>query len=163
MTFSIRLAEPGDLDRVGAITAASYLDGGHIDADAAYVGQLRDATVRAEQAELWVAVDGEAVLGSVTFVAPGSALGEVSDPGEAEIRMLAVSAQAQGRGVGESLVRHCISRAREAGLDAVALSTQPSMTTAHRIYERLGFVRTPGKDWSPVPGVFLRTYRLGLS
>ena len=26
---------------------------------------------------------------------------------------------------------------------------------AHRLYERLGFVRAPGRDWTPVPGVDL--------
>lgn len=133
MTCSIRLAEPGDLDRVGAITAASYLDGGHLPADADYVSTLRDAASRAEQAELWVALRGDELVGTVTFVAPGSPLGEVSGPAEAEIRMLAVSSAAQSHGVGESLVRHCIRRARELGLVGIALSTEPSMTTAHRI------------------------------
>ncbi|MDN5791181.1 MAG: GNAT family N-acetyltransferase, partial [Micrococcales bacterium] len=150
MTCSIRLAEPGDLDRIGAITAASYLDGGHLPAGDDYVATLRDAPTRAEQAELWVAVrDGE-LVGSVTFVPPGSPLEEVSDPAEAEVRMLAVSAVAQGQGVGELLVRHCLRRAGELGLEGIALSTLPSMTSAHRLYERLGFVRTPARDWSPV-------------
>jgi hypothetical protein len=36
------------------------------------------------------------------------------------------------------------------------------MTTAQRIYERLGFVRTPERDWSPVPGIDLLTYALPL-
>ena len=36
------------------------------------------------------------------------------------------------------------------------------MTAAHRLYERLGFVRTPTFDWSPVPGLLLRTYALPL-
>jgi hypothetical protein len=36
------------------------------------------------------------------------------------------------------------------------------MASAHRIYERLGFVRTPERDWQPMPGVQLITYRLHL-
>jgi hypothetical protein len=36
------------------------------------------------------------------------------------------------------------------------------MQSAHRIYERLGFERTPERDWEPVPGVSLVTYRLDL-
>jgi hypothetical protein len=27
------------------------------------------------------------------------------------------------------------------------------MTTAHRLYQRLGFQRQPDRDWRPVPGV----------
>jgi hypothetical protein len=39
------------------------------------------------------------------------------------------------------------------------------MHSAHRIYERLGFVRTPERDWNPVPyldDIFLLTYALTL-
>jgi ribosomal protein S18 acetylase RimI-like enzyme len=102
-------------------------------------------------------------LGSVTLAPPGSAFNEVAEAGEAEVRMLAVSPSAQGRGVGEALMRHCVSRARGLGLSALALSTQPGMLGAHRIYERLGFERTPDRDWSPVPGIELITYRLDLA
>jgi hypothetical protein len=42
------------------------------------------------------------------------------------------------------------------------MSTQQSMSGAHRIYERLGFRRTPERDWSPVPGIDLFTYALPL-
>ncbi|MEO7130649.1 MAG: GNAT family N-acetyltransferase, partial [Dermatophilaceae bacterium] len=103
MTYSLRLAQPGELDTVGAITAAAYLDGGHIRAEAPYLADLRDAATRAEHAEVWVAVDGAEVLGSVTFVAPGSALAEVAGPSEAEVRMLAVATGEQGHGIGEQL------------------------------------------------------------
>lgn len=164
MTFRIRRAEPSDLETVGRLTLRAYVDGGHLHPDSAYGSTLVDARARAEAAELWVAVgstDG-AVLGTVTLAPPGSALNEVSEPGEAEVRMLAVSPESQGAGVGEALMRQCVERARDLGLRALALSTQPGMHTAHRIYERMGFVRTPGRDWSPVPGVDLITYRLEL-
>jgi hypothetical protein len=39
------------------------------------------------------------------------------------------------------------------------------MHAAHRIYERLGFVRTPGRDWNPLPeldDITLLTYELTL-
>ena len=36
------------------------------------------------------------------------------------------------------------------------------MTTAHRIYERLGFTRLPERDWSPRPGVDLYAFSLDL-
>ena len=37
------------------------------------------------------------------------------------------------------------------------------MRTAHRLYERAGFVRLPERDWSPVPGVNLLVYGLRLA
>ena len=60
---------------------------------------------------MWVALDGERVVGTVTYVEPGSALVEVSRDGEAEMRSLAVDPAATGRGIGETLARHVIDRA----------------------------------------------------
>jgi hypothetical protein len=42
------------------------------------------------------------------------------------------------------------------------LSTKPIMTAAHRLYERVGFVRTPGRDWEYAPGKALLTFALPL-
>jgi hypothetical protein len=45
------------------------------------------------------------------------------------------------------------------------LSTQRTMRTAHRLYERLGFVRAPGRDWNPLAGqddIMLLAYELTL-
>jgi ribosomal protein S18 acetylase RimI-like enzyme len=80
--------------------------------------------------------------------------------------MLAVAHAARGRGVGEALVRACAERARAVeGRVRVVLSTQRTMRTAHRLYERLGFVRTPERDWNPLPeldDITLLTYALTL-
>jgi ribosomal protein S18 acetylase RimI-like enzyme len=126
---------------------------------------LADARSRAEGAELWVAVDDtdDRVLGSVTFAAPGSAFHEIAESNEGDVRMLAVDASARGRGIGDALMLRCVERARDLGLSALALSTQPSMRAAHRIYERLGFDRAPERDWEPAPGIALLAYRLDLS
>jgi ribosomal protein S18 acetylase RimI-like enzyme len=56
----------------------------------------------------------------------------------------------------------CLDRARAEGCTAIVLSTLPVMAGAHRLYERLGFVRTPQQDWHPAPDVHLITYRLDL-
>ena len=42
----------------------------------------------------------------------------------------------------------------------MVLSTDPRMTAAHRLYERLGFRRLPERDWTPVPGIDLLVYAL---
>ena len=166
-SFDLIRVDPVDtalLQQVGDITARAYVDGGHLAADDDYASHLIDASSRARDAELWVALDRESrtPLGSVAFAAPGSRLAEIAGEGEAEFRMLSVAAEAHGRGVGTALVRLCLERARSVGAGAIALSTQPTMVAAHRIYERLGFVRTPERDWKPVPSVTLMTYRLDL-
>jgi ribosomal protein S18 acetylase RimI-like enzyme len=167
MTFAIRRADPAEAEAIaaaGRIAREAYVAGGLISPASGYGDLLADAESRAREAELWLAVDDRngAVLGSVTFAAPDSAYAQVAQDGEGEFRMLTVEPQARGRGVGEALARHCVIRARELGLTALVLSSQPNMHAAHRIYERLGFVRTPELDWSPEPGVSLLTYRLPL-
>jgi GNAT superfamily N-acetyltransferase len=77
--------------------------------------------------------------------------------------MLAVSPEARGQGVGSALARWCVDRAREQGCTAVALSSLEAMRSAHRIYERMGFVRTPDRDWWPTAEIRLITYRLDLT
>ena len=53
-------------------------------------------------------------------------------------------------------------RARASGRRRIVISSQPEMTSAHRMYLALGFVRRPDLDWSPVPGVDLLGFSLEL-
>lgn len=158
----IRRARPDELDAVGRLTVDAYVEGGVIPPDAPYLAFLGDARHRDGQAELWVAVDERGIVGTVTFVEPGSALAEVSHEGEAEIRSLAVDPSAAGKGIGEALTRLTVERARAAGYAALVLSSSTTMHAAHRLYERLGFTRLPDRDWSPVEGVQLVAYTLPL-
>jgi len=154
----VRPDEPEELEAIGRLTTEVYVGGGFIDPDAAYVRKLTDTARRAHDAEVWVAVlDGE-VIGSVTFCPVGSPYREIGRNDEAEFRMLVVSPAARGRGIGQALVELCVTRARELGYAGIRMSTMDKMSSAHRIYERLGFTRAPHDDWSPVPGVNLLAY-----
>lgn len=55
------------------------------------------------------------------------------------IEDVVVDASARGKGVGESLTRAAIDRARAAGASAVDLTSRPSREAANRLYQRLGF------------------------
>ncbi|MEU5655441.1 N-acetyltransferase [Streptomyces sp. NPDC047737] len=166
MDVSIRPVLPAHHEELGEITAQAYLGDGLLDfgAEDPYLEQLRAVGRRAAEAEVLVALDaGGRLLGGVTYVAPGSPWADIAGEDEAEFRMLAVAPEARGRGAGEALVRACVDRARAAGgLTGIVLSTQPAMLGAHRIYRRLGFERTPERDWNPLPDLPLLTFRLTL-
>ncbi|MFY1678727.1 MULTISPECIES: GNAT family N-acetyltransferase [unclassified Streptomyces] len=153
MDIDIRRASPAEHLALGEITTQAYLVDGHLDfgSEDPYLSKLRDVAGRADSAEVLVAVDGAELLGGVTLALAGGPMAELATEGEAEIRMLATTPAARRRGVGEALVRACLESARESGRLRVVLSTQPSMHAAHRLYERLGFVRAPGRDWNPLP------------
>ena len=155
----IRLALDHELTAVGQLTLDGYVHDGFLTRDAGYSHHLLDATSRARDAELYVALDDGDLLGTVTFCPPGSPLRELSKEGEAEFRMLAVSPTARGRGVGRALVERCLSRSRELGLAEMVICSMDRMTTAHRLYDALGFIRDPTLDWTPVSGVTLLAFR----
>ncbi len=160
MPTTVRRATPSDHAAVADLTASVYRGEGFSSAD--YEPALRDVASRAASATVLVGeVDGR-LVGAVTVATQGGEWAEQSVAGEAVIRMLVVGADARGSGTGEALVRACLDVARADGCTLVRLSSQEEMTAAHRLYERLGFVRTPSFDWYPVPGLFLRTYALPL-
>ena len=153
----VESARPEDFARIAELTVGVYVQGGL--ASDAYTPQLADVAGRADRSELLVVRDREGrVVGSVALVLSGD-FGEVtSSEDEAAFRMLVVDPDARGRGVGELLVADCLDRARAAGKRRMVLSTDARMTTAHRLYQRLGFSRLPERDWSPMPGVDLLVY-----
>lgn len=154
---------PEEYEALGVLIVAAYeaVEPGGV---VSYAHELRDVTGRVDTTEVLVASDGDGVvLGGVTYVpGPDSPWAEYLDPGAAGIRMLAVAARAQGRGVGAALVQACIDRARAAGKAQIVLHTTDWMTTAHRLYQRAGFERDTSIDWEPEPGFWLRGYRLRL-
>ena len=161
MPTTVRRSRPDDHAAVAELTAAVYRGEGFSSAD--YEPALRDVTSRAASATVLVAEVAGRLVGAVTVATRGGEWAEQAVPGEAVIRMLVVAADARGSGAGEALVRACLDVARDDGCTLVRLSSQEDMTAAHRLYERLGFVRTPSFDWSPVPGLVLRTYALPLA
>lgn len=157
---TVRVVQPGEHEAVADLTARVYRDEGFSSPE--YEPQLRAVPSRAATATVLVAeVDGR-LVGAVTVATRGGGSANIAGPGEAEIRMLVVEPAVRGAGTGEALVRACLESARTDGCALVRLSSQDAMTAAHRLYERLGFVRTPSFDWSPEPGLQLRTYALPL-
>jgi GNAT superfamily N-acetyltransferase len=151
MELVVREAVPADFEAAGDVAVAAYRS---IDPDlGAYEARLRDVAARARHGTVLVAVAEHRVIGTATYVGdPASPLAESDDPGDAGLRMLAVSPDAMGHGAGTALVTEVIQRARRDGRRRLVLLSRPTMKAAHAIYARLGFERAPELDetWNDV-------------
>jgi len=112
--------------------------------------------------ELIVAeVDGE-ILGSVALFPPQSDAyeGIVEKLDYSEIRLLAVSSEARGKGVASALIKECMKRTKEKGITSIGLHTADFMKSAMKLYEGFGFERIPQYDFEPAnDGVIVKAFR----
>jgi ribosomal protein S18 acetylase RimI-like enzyme len=156
-SLTVEPARPEDFAAIARLTVDVYV-GGQLATDA-YTPQLADVAGRASRSDVLVARDAEGrIVGSVALVVRGDFGQVTTSEEEAAFRMLVVDPAARGQGIGELLVTTCLDRARAAGKRRMVLSTDPRMTAAHRLYERMGFRRLAERDWSPMPGVDLLVY-----
>lgn len=166
--ITVRVAREHEYAAVGTLTVAGYDADGYLvkpdgTYDDRYASWLADAAARGRDSVLLVAVDGEDLLGTVTWCPPGSPARDVATlDRQGEFRTLSVAPGARRRGVGRALVVDCLDRARAAGLTEVLLSSLTEMKPAHGLYESFGFVRRPELDWSPVEGVQLWAFSLDM-
>jgi putative acetyltransferase len=90
----------------------------------------------ASYAALWVAVDGDKVVGS-------AALRDLGD-GRVELKRMYLRPDQRGRGLGRELLALSLEWARAHGQRAVRLDTSERMVAAQRLYEAHGFERIAG-------------------
>ena len=123
---------------------------------------LSDADVYPGADQMVAIVDGEMVGSVVLFPAKTDAYeGFVEEMDYPEIRMLAVSPHARGKGVASALITECIRRSKEKGYQAIGLHTGEFMHSAMRLYERFGFERLPQYDFEPAnDGIIVKAYQL---
>lgn len=164
---TVRDARDADREAIRALTLGAYAEYAAVMAPEAWgalAGALGAALDTGLPAHRIVAERGGALVGSVMLFPPSvAAYGEMSGAGGwPELRLLAVAHEARGLGVGEGLVEECIRRARAEGAVEIGLHTSRSMTGAMRLYERMGFVRAPERDFQPAGAELVCGYRLAL-
>ena len=147
----IRAARAEEFDRIGELRVAAYRADGFLSEASTYAETLRvlgmDGT-----GEILAAVDGEHLLGTVMLVTWPHGGEVLRNPGEGEIRALAVASAARGRGIGRALLAAIMQRAAAREVRELLLLTQPEMRTAQHLYTEAGFRRMPGRDYEYAPG-----------
>ncbi len=164
MTLHLRDALDAESDTVLSITLAAY---GQYETAyppefwTPYRLNIVEQFTKENDAQKIVAARDGAIVGSVLlFPPPIPAAARVKRESLPEIRLLAVTPQARGLGVGGALLEECIRRARASGVPALGLHSMEVMTVAIGMYERAGFVRDPRADFQPTPAVLVMGYRL---
>ena len=133
--YTLRPPQPGDLGWVvtqhGALYAREY---GWDESFEGFVAEIIAEYVKnyiPEKERCWIAeVDGQKA-GSVFMVRKSDEV--------AKLRMLIVTPEARGLGIGKRLVEECISFARQAGYRKMTLWTNNCLLAARHIYEHFGF------------------------
>ncbi len=163
----LRDMRPGERAAAAEVTLRAYAELAETMEPAAWAGL--DAAIRAAlasdtPAERIVAEHRGALVGSVMLFPPAVDAydGLVDRAPWPELRLLAVSPDARGLGVGRLLVEECVRRARAAGAAELGLHTSRSMRVAMEMYRRMGFVRAPEYDFHPENGEHVQAYRLPL-
>ena len=158
---TIRLAREDEYETIASLIVDAYAEyAAHMSPDAwsTYANEIANVRGRINDAELFVAeIDGR-IVGSVTMFSGWRG----SQEGAAGLRLLAVPPENRGSGVGRALMQACIDRARAAGKQRLVLTTTQEMAAVRELTESLGFLREPGLDHEPAPGVRYYGYALKL-
>lgn len=165
--LTIRDALPNERDAIADLTLRAYGEYATIMDPLAWDGlesAIKAAVSSNDRIDRIVALDDGAIVGSVLLFPPSIQAYAFSEERAAwpEVRLLAVAPEARGKGVGEALVNECIRRAIAIGAHELGLHTSRSMRSAMRLYERMGFVRAPERDFRPPGTEVVEGYRLPL-
>jgi ribosomal protein S18 acetylase RimI-like enzyme len=138
----------------------AYVGGGFTDPEQA-TSMFEPSVVRSRGDLLVVEDDSGGLIGMVIVMTPTAPGRKLAAHDEAEMQLLAVAPEHQGRGIGRLLVRAAVSTAVRLGFAKMVLWTQPAMHAAQRLYADEGFTRAPERDFRRADGrsflVFVRS------
>jgi len=145
--FRYRLAAAYDWGDIAAVTQQAY---GQYqlaimeDCRASFQSGMQSVLAASgSHMEWWVAESGHGIMGAVLFCHPGATLpaldGSTITLTLPEARLLSVSPNARGLGLGHTLMQICVQRARDIGASALLCRTMPEMKSANELCQRMGF------------------------
>jgi GNAT superfamily N-acetyltransferase len=129
---------PGDLGMVVHLHGVLYAREYGLDTTfEPYVARPLADFVLSGSGRLWVAEDGDRMVGSIALVD--------AEDGVGQLRWFLVVPEARGTGLGRRLLDAALAYARERGLSRIFLWSFADLTAALRLYERAGFKVTETK------------------
>ena len=147
-TVVIRAYEPGEASYIACLQMRFYAQAYGFKGifEHYLLASMASFAISGAGSQLWVAVDGDAVIGSVAIVqTEGSA---------AQLRWFIVAPEYQGKGIGKKLLDTAMRFCREQAYANVFLWTFKDLDTARYLYKKYGFTRTEQKsntEWTNRP------------
>jgi ribosomal protein S18 acetylase RimI-like enzyme len=138
MSVTVREARHKDLAAIVAMLADDELGRGREDLnDLDHYDRIFGSIEGDVRNSIMVAEDDGRIVGcfQITYITGLSRKGAT----RALVEGVRTAAQARGKGVGETMMRHAIDMAKARGCALVQLTSDKSRTRAHQFYERLGF------------------------
>lgn len=129
----IQLATRSEASAIADVILQSFLEYKSSYTDEAFTATCPSSTEvenRLAEGPVWIAVENEIVVGTVSGVPDGTRV---------LIRSMAVLPSRRGQGIGEALLRQVEDYSYENGCRHLFLSTTFFLTSAIRLYERFGF------------------------
>jgi GNAT superfamily N-acetyltransferase len=148
--FEVRLAIPEEAAAISALIREAFGPfESQYTADAFAYTTPGVELVRERFAEgpIWVAVDGETIIGTVSGL---------PEPERFYIRSMAVKPETQGRCVGQRLLETLEAHARDKGFERLYLYTTFVLPGARKLYEKNGFTvvrETRPEEWCDMAGL----------
>ena len=138
--IEIRIAEPGDAPAIASVLYESFIEYEPLytaKGFAVTTSSSDEIQNRMNEGPLWVALNGNAIVGTVSAVPKEAAL---------YIRGMGVLPTARGQRIGELLLKQIESFASEHGFVRLFLNTTPFLSRAIRLYETFGFVKSNASE-----------------
>lgn len=154
--YLIRKANPSEFSEIGKllIDVYSQLDGFPKENEMpSYYKMLENVgefTIQTSS-ELLVAIEDETIVGAVVYFDDMTNYGSggiaTLEQNTAGFRLLAVSNNARGKGIGYLLSTECIKKATESNLNQMIIHSTLAMKNAWKMYDALGFERSEDLDF----------------
>lgn len=155
--YAIRNAKPNEFEAIGTLMVQVYsqLEGFPKESEQPnYYKMLANigALTSNPGTELLVAVTADdKIVGAVVFFNDmknyGSGGTATKEQNAAGFRLLAVSPDSRGKGIGKILTMECIRKAKDLKLQQVIIHSTMAMQVAWKMYENLGFKRSEDLDF----------------
>ena len=95
-----------------------------------------------DKLEMFTPPNGQILIATLNGEAHGTVSVKMIRPATAELKSMYLTGEARGRGINESLVSSSVDIALKLGATEMYLDTPPPLKSAHRLYQRQGFIWT---------------------